>query len=154
MLWAHPPHKNTCVSPNPSSCFWAPLPYWWCFVTPPTLLMDVPVFGWPPSALNHPKGLSLHTLKNFNIRVTVYKGVIPPWMKWNSSFNDNYFRNFLLVTNSHSEKWLSKGQTRGSRLLRGHPHMNETNTILLWWLLSHFPAVWPIRFLKRHFARI
>ena len=37
----------------------------------------------------------------YNFGVAVYKGVIPPWMKWNPSFHDDYYLTIYHYKNFH-----------------------------------------------------
>ena len=51
--------------------------------------------------------------KQSNFRVPVYKGVSLPWMKWNSSFNDDRWPTMRVSKPLLSEKWVLNDTTSG-----------------------------------------
>ena len=68
--------------------------------------------------------------KLYNLRVSVYKGVPLPWMKWNPSFNDDWWPNIRGWKVSLSEKWMLNYTTLGFPFIRGFPSHERNETLL------------------------
>ena len=59
------------------------------------------------------------SVKVYNLRVPVFKEVPLPWLKWNPSFSDVWWRNIRVWNVWISEKWVLNYTTWGFPFLRG-----------------------------------
>ena len=70
------------------------------------------------------------SVKLYNFRVPVYKGVSLPWMKWNPTFNDECWQSILVWKKSLSEKLVLIYTTLGFPFISGFPSHEWNDTIL------------------------
>ena len=86
-------------------------------------------------------------LKLYNFRVPVYKRLPLPWMKWNSSFNDECCPAIVVWRVSNSEKCILNNATLGCPFIRGiplpwmkwNPSFNDDcKPTIVVWRVSHF----------------
>ena len=73
------------------------------------------------------------SVKLYNFRVPVYKGVFLLWMKWNLCFNDDWLQSILLWKVSRSEKWVLNYTTLGLPFIKRLPsyEWNETHALTM-----------------------
>ena len=90
------------------------------------------------------------SVKLHNFRFPVYKGVPFPWMKWNSSCNDECRPSILFWKVSHFEKCALNYTTLGFPFIRGFPPMDEVKIIILRWVQTQYRCLKSFTFLKVH----
>ena len=83
-----------------------------------------------------------------NFRVPIYKGIPLPWIKGNTSLNDDSWPTILVWKDSLSEKWVLKYAILGFPLIRGSPPMIEMTPILYRWRLAKCTCVKRFAFRK------
>ena len=110
-----------------TSCKWLVTSAKWLvakwLVTSYILLVNWQSDEWNENHLSTITAVNLHyyesslflkvSLKPYNYKVPVYKGLILPWMKWKPSFNDNCRQTILLWKLSLSKKWVSNHTNLG-----------------------------------------
>ena len=88
------------------------------------------------------------SVKLYNFRVPVYKGVPLLWMKWNPCFNDDCWPTVLVWKVSLSEKWVLNYTTFGFPFIRGFPSHEWNETYPLTMIAGQLNDCEKLHFLK------
>ena len=82
-------------------------------------------------------------LQAYNFGVPVYKGIIiPPYMKWNLFFHNDYSITILLYGQLDFLRVIMQSDNFGVPVYKGvRLSKNEMKCIILWWLLSKYFTV-------------